>query len=123
MSFVVTEEWLGFVKSESKPSNFRFATIPNVIPSEFERAKDFAGFVHAVSTKMEGPFEEVLDRFDPPVTAIIADTNLPWSIGVAKRNNIPIASVWAMSAAIHSLLYHFDMLPEKGHFPIDISGP
>ena len=122
VSFVVTEEWHGFIKSEPKPDNVRFATIPNVIPSELERAKDFPGFMHAVSTKMEGPFEELLDRLDPPVTAIIADTKLVWSIDVANRKNIPVASLWPMSATIYSLLYHFDMLKEKGHFPIELKG-
>lgn len=122
VSFVVTEEWHGFIKSDRNPDNVRFATIPNVIPSELDRAKDFPGFMNAVSTKMEGPFEELLDTLDPPPTAIIADTKLVWSIGVGNRKNIPVASLWPMSATIYSLLYHFDMVKERGHFPIDISG-
>ena len=122
VSFVVTEEWHGFIKSESRPNNVRFETIPNVIPSELDRAKDFPGFMKAVSTKMEAPFAELLDRLYPPVTAIIADTKLVWSIGVGNRKNIPVASLWPMSATVYSLLYHFDMLKEKGHFPIEISG-
>ncbi|MED6179596.1 hypothetical protein PIB30_002421 [Stylosanthes scabra] len=77
--------------------------------------------MNAVSTKMEAPFEELLDRLDPPVTAIIADTKLVWSIGVANRKNIPVASLWPMSATVYSLLYHFDMLKENGHFPIELS--
>ncbi|RYR79522.1 hypothetical protein Ahy_A01g004330 isoform B [Arachis hypogaea] len=121
VSFVVTEEWHGFIRNEAKPDNVRFATIPNVIPSELDRAKDFPAFMNAVSTKMEGPFEDLLDRLDPPVTAIIADTKLVWSIGVANRKNIPVASLWPMSATVYSLLYHFDMLKENGHFPIQIS--
>uniref|UniRef100_A0A2N9FID6 Uncharacterized protein n=1 Tax=Fagus sylvatica TaxID=28930 RepID=A0A2N9FID6_FAGSY len=66
ISFVVTEEWLGFIGSDPKPTNIRFATVPNVIPSEYIRGKDFAGFVEAVNTKVEAPFEELLDRLEPP---------------------------------------------------------
>ncbi|KAI4342000.1 hypothetical protein MLD38_026664 [Melastoma candidum] len=33
VTFVVTEEWLGFIRSEPKPDNVHFAAIPNVIPS------------------------------------------------------------------------------------------
>ncbi|KAG5567058.1 hypothetical protein RHGRI_002581 [Rhododendron griersonianum] len=35
ITFVVTEEWLGFLGSEPKPANIRFATIPNVIHGSF----------------------------------------------------------------------------------------
>ncbi|KAE8655293.1 putative UDP-Glycosyltransferase superfamily protein [Hibiscus syriacus] len=38
ITFVVTEEWLGFISSDKKPFNVRFRTIPNVGPSELVRA-------------------------------------------------------------------------------------
>ncbi|KAJ7959881.1 UDP-glycosyltransferase [Quillaja saponaria] len=121
VSIVVTEEWHSFIKSEAKPNNVQFATIPNVIPSELEKAKNFSGFVLAVRTKMEDPFEKLLDRLEPPVTAIIADSTLSWIIALGSRKNIPVASLWPMSATKLSLLYHFDILKEKGHFPIELS--
>ncbi|KAK4360818.1 hypothetical protein RND71_019770 [Anisodus tanguticus] len=54
---IVTEEWLSFFKSEPKPaSNIQFWTIPNVIPSEKGRSKDFMGFVEApVESLLDGP--------------------------------------------------------------------
>ncbi|MBA0745282.1 hypothetical protein Gogos_007860, partial [Gossypium gossypioides] len=61
-----TEEWLGFISSDDKPVNVRFRTIPNVIPSELDRANNFPAFVAAVLTKMEAPFEELLDRLELP---------------------------------------------------------
>jgi hypothetical protein len=122
VTFVVTEEWLGFIGSDPKPANVRFATIPNVIPSELGRAKDFPGFVEAVYTKMEAPFEELLDRLEPPVTAIVADTYLVWATGVGNRRNIPVASLWPMSATVFSVLHHFELLVQNGHSPIDASG-
>jgi hypothetical protein len=122
ITFVVTEEWLGFIGSDPKPANFRFATVPNVIPSELGRAKDWVAFVEAVSTKMEAPFEELLDRLEPPVTAIVADTYLVWVVGVGNRRNIPVALLWPMSATVFSVFHHFDLVVQHGHFPIEVSG-
>ncbi|XP_059430527.1 UDP-glycosyltransferase 87A1-like [Corylus avellana] len=121
VTFVVTEEWLGFIGSDPKPANFRFNTIPNVIPSELGRGKDWPAFVEAVNTKMESPFEELLDRLEPPVTAIVADTYLPWAIGVGNRRNIPVASLWPMPATVFSVFHHFELVVQHGHFPIEVS--
>ena len=122
ITFVVTEEWFGFIGSDNKPANVRFRTIPNVIPSELVRAKDFPAFVVAVLTKMEAPFEELLNRLELPVTAIIADTYIAWTVEVGKRRNIPVASFWTMSAPVLSVFHHFDLLMENHHFPADLSG-
>ncbi|KAL1065451.1 hypothetical protein V6Z11_D13G280900 [Gossypium hirsutum] len=80
ITFVITEEWLGFIGSYTKPDNIHFASIPNVLPSELVRGADFPGFYEAVMTKMEAPFEELLDTLELPVTGIIADTELKWAI-------------------------------------------
>ncbi|OMP02399.1 UDP-glucuronosyl/UDP-glucosyltransferase [Corchorus olitorius] len=121
ITFVVTEEWFGFIGSDNKPANIRFRTIPNVIPSELVRAKDFPGFVQAVLTKMEAPFEELLDRLELPVTAIVSDTYVGWTVDVGKRRNIPVASFWTMSASVLSVFHHFNLLVENQHFPADLS--
>lgn len=121
ITFVLTEEWLGLLGSDDKPDQVRFSTIPNVIPSERVRSADFPGFIEAVSTKMEAPFEQLLDRLEPQVTIIIADSNLLWVVGVGQRKNIPVASLWPMSAAVFSVFHHFDLLVQNQHFPIDLS--
>uniref|UniRef100_A0A2P2P0J7 UDP-glycosyltransferase 87A1-like n=1 Tax=Rhizophora mucronata TaxID=61149 RepID=A0A2P2P0J7_RHIMU len=122
ITFVVTEEWHGFIGgSTGKPPNVCFATIPNVIPSELVRAKDFPGFVEAVSTRVEAPFEQLLDRLQQPVDVIIADVYLVWMAGVGSRRNIPVASFWPMSATVFSVFHHFELLVENRHFPADLS--
>ncbi|OMO82906.1 UDP-glucuronosyl/UDP-glucosyltransferase [Corchorus capsularis] len=121
ITFVVTEEWFGFIGSDNKPVNIQFRTIPNVIPSELVRAKDFPRFVQAVLTKMEAPFEELLDRLELPVTAIVSDTYVGWTVEVGKRRNIPVASFWTMSASVLSVFHHFNLLVENQHFPADLS--
>ncbi|KAJ0084459.1 hypothetical protein Patl1_31019 [Pistacia atlantica] len=121
ITFVVTEEWLGFIRSETKPENVRFATVPNVIPSELDRAKDFPGFLEAVSTKMEAPFEKLLDELEFPVFAIVADSYMRWAVDVGNRRNIPVASLWPMSASVFSVFHHHELLLKNGHFPVELS--
>ncbi|KAB1202244.1 UDP-glycosyltransferase 87A2 [Morella rubra] len=121
VSFVITEEWLSFIGSDPKPDNIRFVTVPNVIPSEIGRGKDFPGFIEAVYTKMKAPFEDLLDRLEPPVTAIATDTYLVWAVGVGNRRNIPVVSLWPMSATVFSVFHHFELLERNGHFPAEAS--
>ncbi|KAI5397726.1 UDP-glycosyltransferase 87A1 isoform X2 [Lathyrus oleraceus] len=121
VTFVVTEEWLGFIGSESKPNNIRFATIPNVIPSEEGRANDFLNFLEAVVTKMEEPFERLLDQLEPPPTVIIHDSFLFWVVRVSNRRNIPVASFWPMSASFFLVLKHYHLLEQNGDYPVNVS--
>ncbi|KAG5567052.1 hypothetical protein RHGRI_002578 [Rhododendron griersonianum] len=105
ITFVVTEEWLGILSSEPKPpANIRFATIPNVIPSEIGRAADVPGFFRAVMTKMEEPFEHLLDRLElPKPSVMIYDTYLTWPVGVGNRRDIPVASFWTQTVSVFSI--------------------
>ncbi|KAI6670921.1 hypothetical protein NL676_005806 [Syzygium grande] len=121
ITFVVTEEWLGFIGSEPKPDAVRFASIPNVIPSERVRAENFPAFIEAVTTKMEAPVEQLLDRLERPVTAILADTYLFWAVRIGNKRKIPVGSFWPMSVSVFSVFHHFDLLVQNNHFPIDLA--
>ncbi|XP_031271794.1 uncharacterized protein LOC116130186 [Pistacia vera] len=123
ITFVVTEEWLGFIATETKPDNVRFATVPNVIPSELDRAKDFPGFLEAVFTKMEAPFEKLMDEIEveTPVSAIISDTYMRCAVDVGNRRNIPVATVFPMSASVFTVFHHHELLVKNGHFPVELS--
>ncbi|XP_021803392.1 UDP-glycosyltransferase 87A2-like isoform X2 [Prunus avium] len=119
ITFIVTEEWHSFMGSDHKPHNIRFATVPNLIPSELVRANDFLGFMEAVNTKLEAPVEQLLDRLEQPVSAIVADPFVVWATRVASRRNIPVASLWPMSASVFSVLLHIETLEQKGYFPLN----
>ncbi|CAK7330425.1 unnamed protein product [Dovyalis caffra] len=125
ITFVVTEEWRSLLSSNTniRPSNLQFGSIPNVIPSELVRNADPIGFVEAVLTKMEAPFEELLDGFDQPLgpTLIMTDPLLFWAIGVGNRRNIPVAAFFPMSSTVFSVFYHLDLLAQHGHLPVDLS--
>jgi len=122
ITFVVTEEWLSYIGSDPKPENIRFATMPNgVVPPESLKAVDFFGFYEAVMTKMEAPFERLLDQLEPPVHSILGDVELPWVIGVGNRRNITVASLWTMPATFFSMLHHFHLFARSRHLPLDLS--
>uniref|UniRef100_A0ACD5T930 Uncharacterized protein n=1 Tax=Avena sativa TaxID=4498 RepID=A0ACD5T930_AVESA len=111
---VVTEEWLGLLGGDPALSpGVRLEATPNVIPSEHGRAADWAGFVEAVYTKMEAPFERLLDRLDGgvPPAAIITDTFVPCAVRVGNRRGIPVCILSALNATMFSVHYHFDRLP------------
>ncbi|XP_042513946.1 UDP-glycosyltransferase 87A1-like [Macadamia integrifolia] len=122
VTFVVTEKWLILLRpgSGSAPNtlNIQFRSIPNVIPSELTRGSDFAGFFEAVCTKMEAPFDQLLDQLHPPATSIIADTFLAWSVAVGNRRNIPVALLWPMAPSLFSFHYHCHLLVASGHLSI-----
>ncbi|KAL8485217.1 hypothetical protein ACS0TY_027496 [Phlomoides rotata] len=122
ITVVVTEEWLGLIGSMKKPPNMSFAAIPNVLPSEKVRGDDILGFAMASLTKLEEPFERLLDGggLRPP-DFIIADALMPWVGEVAGRRNTPVAHLWSMSASVYTVFYHFDLLVQNGHFPVDLS--
>lgn len=122
ITVVITEEWLGLIGAEEKPPTIRFATIPNVLPSELERAADMPSFVGATQTKMGEPFERLIDRLAEPVHFIIADTFLFWAVEFGNRRNIPVASLWAMPASVFAVFYHFDLLERNGDHPFELSG-
>ncbi|XVF46187.1 hypothetical protein PTKIN_Ptkin03bG0007100 [Pterospermum kingtungense] len=120
ITFVVTEEWLSFIGSDNKHAKIHFRSIPNILPSERVRASDMIGFFEAVWTKMEAPFERLLDKLEPPATLIMADTFLFWAVSVGNRRKIPVASFWPMSTTMFSVFHHFHLFQEKGHFPVDL---
>lgn len=121
ITVVVTEEWLGLIGAEERPPSIRFASIPNVLPSELERAADMPSFVGATQTKMGEPFEQLIDRLPEPVHFIIADTFLFWAVDFGNRRNIPVASLWPMPASVFAVFYHFDLLERNAHHPFELS--
>ncbi|KAL3719895.1 hypothetical protein ACJRO7_004821 [Eucalyptus globulus] len=120
----VMEEWLGIsptIGFEPKPDAVQFAPIPNVIPSKRDRAENFPMFIEAVMTKMEAPVEQLLDRLEPLVTTILADTYLFWAVRIRNKRKIQVGSFWTMSVLVFSVFHHFDLLAQNNHFPIDLA--
>ncbi|XP_047312210.1 UDP-glycosyltransferase 87A1-like [Impatiens glandulifera] len=118
ITFIVTEEWRDLLSSdENWPESIRLETITNVLPSEKVRTNDIPSFIDAVFNKMGEPVDNVLDRLELPATAIMADTFLHWAVDIGNRRNIPVVSLWTMSASVFAILYHFDLFVQNGHYP------
>lgn len=67
---------------------------------------------------MAQPVEALLDRLEPPVQMILADTLLAWAVEIGNRRNLPVASFWTMSASVFSLLFHYDHIMDNlAHLP------
>ncbi|KAL8147988.1 hypothetical protein AgCh_005353 [Apium graveolens] len=114
---LVVTEWLGFLSSESQPSdNMLFRTIPNVIPSELVRAADHSGFIKATSTEMKAPVELVIEGLEPRPMAIIYDAFLTWVVSI--RGSISKAAFWPMSATVFSMFLHYHLLCRNHHLPL-----
>ncbi|GAB4841341.1 hypothetical protein Ancab_022068 [Ancistrocladus abbreviatus] len=130
ITVILTEEWLGLIRGdaaaeeENSANNICFVTIPNVLPSEQARGADHVGFMEAVLTKIEGRIDKVLDaiQVDEPVKAIVADSFVPWAVGVGRRRNIPVASFWPASVTVYTVFYHHHSLVSRNQYPIDLSG-
>ncbi|KAJ8751136.1 hypothetical protein K2173_016317 [Erythroxylum novogranatense] len=110
ITVVATEEWIGLIASNYEACQIRFASIPNVIPSELVRGADFPGFYEAVMTKMAEPFELLLDQLELPVTTIISDSELLWAIRIGNKRNIPVATLCTVPATVFSVFHHFSHL-------------
>ncbi|CAL5189710.1 unnamed protein product [Lathyrus oleraceus] len=121
VTFVVTEEWLSFLSSEPKPDNINFRSISNVVPSEHIRSRDHPAFLEAIMTKMEEPFEELINLLGHPPSTIVYDTILYWVVGVGNRRNIPVASFCTLSASVFSIFLHHHLLEQNGHYPMILS--
>ncbi|KAJ0977984.1 hypothetical protein J5N97_013458 [Dioscorea zingiberensis] len=110
ITFIVTEEWFAILSSSSSstplPPNLRLLSIPNVLPSESTRGADLMGFIHSVFTEMGAQVEELLlQRVDPVVDTIIADTILPWVPSIASKMRVPLSSLFTMSPTMF-LAFH-----------------
>ncbi|MED6176832.1 hypothetical protein PIB30_092077 [Stylosanthes scabra] len=125
ITFVVTQEWKTLINNNNhhhphSDDSIRICTIPNVLPSEQVRGNDFPGFYEAVMTKMEAPFEALIEEINGNVDFMIADTELLWAAPVASKRSIPLALLWTASASVFSMFLHHQLCVENGHIGIDL---
>ncbi|CAN0903964.1 UDP-glycosyltransferase 87A2 [Linum grandiflorum] len=120
ITFIVTEEWLALLLlpdfNVNKNTNIRFASIPNVLPSERVRSTVFPAFYDAVVTKMEAPVDELLGRLPshgfPVISSLISDYELNWAIRIGKRRRIPVAMFSTVPTRVYYLFHRFARLQD-----------
>eukprot|EP01018_Ginkgo_biloba_P000401 Gb_07441 [translate_table: standard] len=124
ITFVLTHSWHTQITINAQfrlSSNIRIAEIADVIPSESDRWANFKEFLKAVATKMEAPVEDLIEKSLnqelPPISCIIADLFLPWTVSVAKTFSVPLALLWTQPVTVYNIFFHSDLLISRGHVP------
>ena len=110
----------------SRYPGFRVETIPDGLPMEHPRtAEQFADMIHAAETTIRPLLREMMiswcrstSHTRPPLTCIISDELLSFSIDVANEVGIPIISFCAISACSLWAYFCLPQLIEAGEVPV-----
>ncbi|CAL4966938.1 unnamed protein product [Urochloa decumbens] len=98
---------------------FRFATIPDGLPPS-----DVPSLCKSVMETCLGPFRRLLAELNdsaaghPPVTCIVSDVVMGFSIDAAKELGIPYVQLWTASAISFLGYAHYRLLIDRGLAPL-----
>lgn len=104
--------------------DFRFETIPDGLPpSEHDGTQDIAALCLSTRTNCLVPFRDLILKLNnsrgvPPVTCIIADGVMSFTLKVADELGILELVFWTMSACGFMGYLHFGELIERGYTPL-----
>ncbi|MBA0685644.1 hypothetical protein Goari_013297, partial [Gossypium aridum] len=104
-------------------SDFRFETISDGLPpSDRDATQDIWVLSDSVQKNCLGPFKELLAKLNgssesPPVSCIVSDGSMSFTIKAAKEFGIPEAQFWTTSACGFMAYLHFRELIEGGIVP------
>jgi hypothetical protein len=88
--------------------HIRSAQISDGLPLDFDRSAKFFDFMCSVDNMGE-ELEQLIHNLNKtrhPISCVIADTLLFWSLDVTKKFGIPWISFWTQPATIYSIYYH-----------------
>jgi hypothetical protein len=97
--------------------DIRSAQISDGLPLDFDRSAGFSDFMQAVDN-MGGELERLihnLNKTGPPISCVIADTMLFWSLEVSKKLGIPWISFWTQPSVVYSIYYHAHLVEAQRH--------
>ena len=106
-------------------SDFQFETIPDSLPpSDPNATQDLPSLRHSIMKTFLAPFSDLLVKLigatskNPPVTCIISDGFMPFTVTAAKELGIPIVMFFTISAC--SLMGFMQLAPlkDKGIIPL-----
>lgn len=108
-------------------SSFRFETIPDGLPwTDVDDKQDMLKLIDSTINNCLSPFKELLLRLNsgsdvPPVSCIVSDASMSFTIDAAEELQIPVVLLWTNSATAFILYLHYQKLIEKGIIPRDES--
>ena len=103
--------------------DFRFETIPDGLPSSDEMdSQDPILLIDSIRKHFLAPFRNLLNKLNGkmnlPVTSIVSDGFLTFTITVAKELEIPISQLFTVAAVGFMSFRVFPTLVEKGFAPL-----
>ncbi|XP_030954128.1 7-deoxyloganetin glucosyltransferase-like [Quercus lobata] len=132
ITFVNTEfNHQRFMKSRGPNSldglpNFRFKTIPDGLPpSDFNATQDIPSLCESIMNNyFLAPFSDLLVKLNnatsdnPPVTCIVSDAGMVFTITAAQELKIPIVLFFTLSACTVMGIQQIPSLKDKGIIPL-----
>jgi hypothetical protein len=106
---------------------FRFATIPDGLPeSDADATQDPASLCDSTMRTCTPHLKDLLDRLNadaagggvPPVTCVVADNVMSFSLDAAREAGVPCALFWTASACGFMGYRHFQFLIDEGLAPL-----
>ncbi|KAL3830407.1 hypothetical protein ACJIZ3_019209 [Penstemon smallii] len=111
-------------------ASFRFEKIPDGLPeSDANTTQDIPSLFKSTSTTCLAPFKDLLAKLNdtvssevPPVSCIISDGIMSFTLEAAEELGIPEVIFWTASAAGYLCYMHYAEFVEKGYTPLkDVS--
>ncbi|GMY20682.1 7-deoxyloganetin glucosyltransferase-like [Fagus crenata] len=106
-------------------SDFRFETIPDSLPpSDLNNTQDIPSLSNSIMINFLAPFSNLLVKLNtatsnnPPVTCIISDGYMSFTITAAQELGIPIVMFFPISACSFMGTMQLPTLKEKGIIPL-----
>ncbi|KAF0933080.1 hypothetical protein E2562_013823 [Oryza meyeriana var. granulata] len=109
---------------------FRFATIPDGLPpsDDDDVTQDIPSLCRSTKETCLGPFRRLLAQLNdpatghPPVTCIVSDVVMGFSMDAAKELGLPYVQLWTASSISYLGYRHYRLLMERGLAPLkDVS--
>ncbi|KAM7500071.1 hypothetical protein LguiA_024485 [Lonicera macranthoides] len=94
--------------------DFRFETIPDGLPpSDSDSTQNVAALFKSLQNNCLGPFLGLLEKI-PPVTCIVSDGFMTFTIDAGEKVGIPVVLSWTIAACGFISFFHFRDIREKG---------
>jgi UDP:flavonoid glycosyltransferase YjiC (YdhE family) len=105
---------------------FRFATIPDGLPpsDDDDVTQDIPSLCKSTTETCLGPFRRLLTELNdpatghPPVTCVISDVVMGFSMDAAKELGLPYVQLWTASAISYLGYRHYRLLLDRGLAPL-----
>jgi hypothetical protein len=104
---------------------FRYATIPDGLPpaEDDDVTQDIPALCKSTTETCLGPFRRVLaelnaDTAHPPVTCVVSDVIMGFSMEAAKELGLTYVQLWTASAISYLGYRHYRLLMKRGLAPL-----